>query len=202
MIDWRLRILSEDEADALRTLISRLIAGSSIEEHQPDYDRYAAVMTVVDLGLPKNEEEKRRTQLEKYVPLANMRAKIQATLLLQFVLQCRYAGALLMKEPVFDTSHSYKEVEYNRRTYSDLREELVTKMVSLPPYQAIVHLASQSGELPVQILTPSPLPISPDAEPKANLVREESRHLLGHPWQEVVKDIQTRQNLPPAKPQI
>jgi hypothetical protein len=109
---------------------------------------------------------------------------------------------LLAKEPVFDQSHIYKDVEYNRRTYSDLREELVTKLVSLPPYQAIVHLSSQSGELPVQILTPSPLSISSDAEPKAQAVREASRKKLGHPWQEVVRDIQTRQNLPPAKPQI
>jgi hypothetical protein len=114
----------------------------------------------------------------------------------------RLCGSFLEKEPVFDTSHSYKDVEYNRRTYSDLREELVTKLVSLPPYQAIVHLASQSGELPVQILTPSPLPIGSDAEDKARDVRERSRRELGHPWQEVIRDIQDRQNLPPGKPQI
>jgi hypothetical protein len=93
-------------------------------------------------------------------------------------------------------------VEYSRRTYSDLREELVTKLVSLPPYQAICSLASMNGDLPVQVIVHKPLQISPDAEPKANVVREESRKKLGHPWQEVVKDIQTRQNLPPAKPQI
>ena len=50
-------------------------------------------------------------------------------------------GRILEKEPVYSRSATYKEVELNRRTYSDLREELVTKLVSLPPYNAIVHLA-------------------------------------------------------------
>jgi hypothetical protein len=54
----------------------------------------------------------------------------------------------------------------------------------------------------VQILTPKPLSINPVAEPDARAIRERSRKELGHPWQEVVKDIQDRQNLPPSLPKL
>ena len=114
----------------------------------------------------------------------------------------RGCGYLLEKEPVHAPSSSYHDIELSRRTYSDLREELVTKLVSLPPYQAIYSLASKSGELPIQIRTPLPLEINPAYETEAQGVRERSRKELGHPMQEVYKDIQTRQDLPPAKPHI
>jgi Helicase HerA, central domain len=122
--------------------------------------------------------------------------------LFSFTTNLSRCGYLLQKEPVYSRSAAYKDVEYNRRTYSDLREELVTKLVSLPAFQAICSLATKAGELPIQIATPPPLTIDKFAEEKAKAVREESRKKLGHPWQEVVRDIQERQNLPPAKPQI
>ena len=114
----------------------------------------------------------------------------------------RGCGYLLEKEPVYAPSSSYHDIELSRRTYSDLREELVTKLVSLPPYQAICALAQHGGELPIQIKTPPPLQINPAYEEEAKNVRERSRKQLGHPMQEVYKDIQTRQDLPPAKPHI
>ena len=215
LIDWQARPLSQREADNLRQVI-RLFADLTrlqrIYEHkdtldtQAAYNEYSYILYTLGLGLLSDDDQTFKDvdkREAKYGEIVRDRTYWQVGNLHNFItLGCRFVGSMLEKEPVFDTSHSYKEVEYNRRTYSDLREELVTKLVSLPPYQAIVHLASQGGELPVQVLTPLPLPISPDAEAKTQAVREESRRKLGHPWQEVVKDIQTRQNLPPAKPQI
>jgi hypothetical protein len=209
LLEWQMKPLSQAETQLLTNLVRETIEARKQDRGfaaiKPAYEHYSTVMALQQqYYLTSKAPEQALTdapwgdlEAQNY-----LRAQYQAVDLSLFVTHCLMAGYLLEKEPVFDTSHVYKDVEYNRRTYSDLREELVTKLVSLPPYQAIIHLASQSGELPVQILTPRPLQISLDAEPKANAMREESRRKLGHPWQEVVKDIQTRQNLPLAKPQI
>src|SRR5438876_4720856 len=95
-------------------------------------------------------------------------------------------------------SHTYQDVELYRRTYSDVRDELTTKLVSLPPYQAICALVSHARELPVQIRTLPPLHIqaSSSLEAQVKAIRERCQKELGHPWQEVYKEMQTRQNLP------
>ena len=64
-------------------------------------------------------------------------------------------GVLLEKEPLFAPSHSYHDVEMNRRTYSDLRDELVTKLVSLPRFNAICTLA-KSGTIDAILQRPAP----------------------------------------------
>ncbi len=113
-------------------------------------------------------------------------------------------GYFLEKEPLYVQSHTYKDVELYRRTYSDVRDELTTKLVSLPPYQAICSLVSHAGELPVQIKTLPPLHIqaSSSLEAQVKAIRERCLKELGHPWQEVYREMQTRQNLPPAKSHI
>src|SRR5207253_1015911 len=107
-------------------------------------------------------------------------------------------------EPLHVPSRSYQDVELSRRTYSDVRDELTTKLVSLPPYQAISSLVSHAGELPIQIKTLPPLQIRGDSnlEAQVKAIRERCQKELVHPCQEVYKEMQTRQNLPPAKSHI
>ncbi len=204
LIAWKVRSLLQEEAGSLTKAVMDMANLLLTKEQNPySFDEYGTIVEVLSLQYindAANTDLQERSR--KYSVICHARGVWFLNELKKLVLYLRYIGSILEKEPLFAPSHSYHDVEMNRRTYSDLRDELVTKLVSLPPYNAICSLAAKSGELPIQILTPKPLTISPDAEPKAKTVREESKRKLGHPWQEVVKDIQTRQNLPPAKPQI
>src|SRR6266487_1302158 len=200
MIAWKVRELYPMELEALTNYI-RVIADAKLipkEELAHKSGTYSLFMQTWGRRYINDEiVTDMQERLNKYGDVCLERTNWQMEKFFYFVLVwLRYAGATLEKEPVFDTSHSYRDVEYNRRTYSDLRDELVSKIVGLPRFQAITATTNVGV---IQFKTPPPLPISPDIELSAWGVREASHKQLGHPWQEVVKDIQTRQNLPPAK---
>ncbi|MFL5629222.1 MAG: hypothetical protein ACJ788_26885, partial [Ktedonobacteraceae bacterium] len=161
-----------------------------------------SLMAGTDYAFLSTEQQQ---QYDKYLDIIYDRVFWQVNWIRVFVaLGIRRSGNILEKEPLYVQSHTYKDVEFYRRTYSDVRDELTTKLVSLPPYQAICSLVSNAGELPIQIKTLPPLQIrgNSNLEAQVKTIRERCQKELGHPWQEVYKEMQTRQNLPPAKSHV
>jgi hypothetical protein len=210
LIQWKFREkYFPREAELLAKLIGGILLAEGkmtnlLQKYKEDYrDEMIALIGALENVVRGERTDPDSTDpgKDRFDECALYRGEWQAMGIIRFIDSCRFCGMLLEKEPVFDTSHSYRDVEYNRRTYADLREELISKLVGLPKYEVISPLTdgtiSQFKTLPPLEILPGPV-----TEMQAQSIRQGCQKLLGHPWQEVVRDIQTRQNLPPAKPLI
>ena len=212
LVAWKIRTLPTEEKMSLQEMVRDsanliLLREKQGKNYSPaSFSKYDAGMAINSLYYIADEQITNiQDRNKKYGAKVRDRAAWQGKKLHELVAYCcRLIGSLLEKEPLYVQSHTYKDVELYRRTYSDVRDELTTKLVSLPPYQAICSLVSHAGELPVQIKTLPPLQIqaSSSLEAQVKAIRERCQKELGHPWQEVYREMQTRQNLPPAKSHI
>ncbi len=126
--------------------------------------------------------------------------------LYSFATNISYCGYLLEKEPIYIPSRSYRDVEYSRRTFADVRDELAQRLVSLPRYEAIAALVSEGKTAHIKTL---PLPsLASSAQTGAQMIRTRSRQQVNKPMQEIMDTLKKRNqsksqgNLPPPKTHI
>jgi hypothetical protein len=209
LIQWKIRPYDPLEVEWLKKLIQQsLLDPRRPTDFQEAVDSYGLIMDIFSFywlfrkeWRLLSEAEKDRYRQNEY-KIIQERTNWQIGQIVTFIKSLRMGGSILEKEPVHTPSHSYRDVELNRRTYNDLRDELATKLVSLPRYQAICALADHSDELPTQVKTILPLQVPQGSDTTAKRVRERCQKQLGHPWKEVYDQMQTRQGLKPPKPAI
>ncbi|MGZ3956085.1 MAG: hypothetical protein ACXVLT_15825, partial [Flavisolibacter sp.] len=204
---------SEEEAWGL--LIFLIMEGKVEEFGQFGFDGYVKErIQRLMLTFPSNmtlEANNKSEDWRKKQPEA--RARYEATQLIHATEDLLNLGLILSYAPVQTPSGKYQDVEYNRRTYADLRGELAHKLTNLAQYTFIIHRAGHQDVTPVLHVPIQSRFKESDIQAMYRVSREE----IGREWSEVEAEIVNRRvpvqpapaqkpiepsGLPPAKPSI